>query len=98
MDTNLVLLVEGCGYLPVRDAGFSSNKDGSLWATVKYHDLTAGEFQDLASAMRGGGTGNGWFNIITPRGRLIAREVTISEPILRDHLYGVKFVLWPKEG
>jgi len=98
MNTDLVLLIEGCGYLPVRDAGLSASKDGSIWATVKYRDLTANEHYDLTSAMRNGsGSGSGWFYIITPRGHLIPRKVTISDQVWRDPLDGVTFTLWPKE-
>lgn len=94
MNTTLVLLVEGCGNLPVRDAGFTTRGDGSIWATVAFRDLVDGEFRVLESAVNGKGSGKGWFNVISPRNRLISREVTISRQVWRD-IDGVMFDLKP---
>lgn len=97
MDTTLVLLVEGCGYLPVRDASFTARGDGSFYATVAFRDLVAGEFSVLENAVNGNGSGKGWFNVISPRKRLISREVTISARAWRD-IEGVMFDLKEKKG
>lgn len=97
MDTTLVLLVEGCGYLPVRDAKFSDRGDGSIYATVAFRDLTWDETHVLDGVVNGKGSGKGWFHVISPRKHLVAREVTISAHAWRD-IDGVMFDLKEKKG
>lgn len=96
MNTALILLVEGCGYLPVRDAGFTARGDGSFCATVAFRDLTWEETRVLENAVNGKGSGKGWFHVISPRNRLVAREVTISARSWRD-IEGVMFDLKEKK-